>query len=99
MGRCAWAWGVLAWGLACLGSARAQPYGQPDRGEPGDAMIQAYLASQAKALDAGFLDGVKSAQDWEAIRPRLHREFLEMLDLWPLPARTPIGAKVTGTVE
>lgn len=94
-----WTWGVATWALVATGTALGQPYGKPDQGEPGDAMIQAYMASQAKAIDDRFLDGVNNVQDWERIRPRLHREFLEMLGLWPEPARSPLEAKVTGTVK
>src|SRR5208283_2107801 len=36
---------------------------------------------------------------WEARRPQLHQQYLEMLGLWPLPSRTPLHATVTGTFE
>lgn len=88
--------------LAAAGPGRpaaAQPYGEPDRGQPGDAMIQAHLARLATEMDARFLDGVASADDWTALRTKLQREFLYMLGLDPLPPRTPLKATVTGTVE
>jgi hypothetical protein len=88
--------------LVCLlaaHSALGQAYGPPDRGEPGDAMIQAYLAREADRLDAGFLDGIKSADDWRRLRPRFHEEYMSMLGLAPEPARTPLQATVTGTLE
>jgi dienelactone hydrolase len=62
-------------------------------------MIHAYLAAQVKQLDAKFLDGAKSKEEWEKAKPRLKREFLEMLGLDPLPERTPLKATVTGTLE
>ena len=41
-------------------SALAQPLGQPDRGAPGDEMIQAYMAAETAKLSAAFTDDVKS---------------------------------------
>ena len=45
------------------------------------------------------MDGAKTKEDWEKARPRLKREFLEMLGLDPLPEKTPLKATVTGTIE
>jgi dienelactone hydrolase len=86
-------------GLLAVGVARGQAFGPPDRGEPGDAMIQAYLARAADRLDAELLDVVKSADDWKRLRPRFHEEYMSMLGLAPEPARTPLQATVTGTLE
>ena len=41
----------------------------------------------------------KRKNDWEKKRPELRRQFLEMLGLWPLPARTDLHPVVTGKVE
>ena len=38
----------------------AQPYGVPDAGEPGDAMIQAFLGREAAGIDGKFQNGIKS---------------------------------------
>src|SRR5438105_751743 len=46
------------------GVMAGQPYDPPDRGQPGDGMIQSYLARVAAELDAGFLDGMRTADDW-----------------------------------
>ncbi len=77
-------------------AAAAQPPAQPTRG---DAMIDKYIAAEADRLGGRFLDGAKTLAEWQQKRPRLHREFLDMLGLWPLPEKTPLGAKITGTVE
>ena len=63
------------------------------------AMIQAFLRQEAVRLDAQFLDGITNRQQWEARRPELRQQYLEMLGLWPLPERTPLNAQVTGTIE
>jgi dienelactone hydrolase len=72
--------------------ARAEP-------KPGDKMIDAYLAAETAKVSKRFLDGAKTLEEWQKKRPRLHREYLDMLGLWPLPPRTPLKATVTGTLD
>ena len=62
---------------------------KPDT-KAGDAMIDKYLATQAKTLSGRFLDGAKTREEWEKKLPRLRREYLDMLGLWPLPEKTPL---------
>ncbi len=64
-----------------------------------DEMIRAYLAAEVKRISTRFMDGAKTRADWEAARPRLRRELLEMLGLDPLPEKTPLKAVTTGTIE
>ena len=79
--------------------ASGQVYGPPDRDQPGDEMIQQYLAQEAEKIHAGFLRDVKSAGDWETLRPRFKEEYLHMLGLWPMPPKTPLEAAITGTLD
>jgi hypothetical protein len=65
----------------------------------GDKMIDAYLARTTAAISRRFLDGATTRAAWEKRRPRLHHEYLDMLGLWPLPEKTPLQAKVTGTLQ
>lgn len=81
-----------------LVTAIGQEYGPPDRGQPADEMIQAYLATQAIRLHAGFSNDVQSLPDWEAKRATYREEYFYSLGLWPLPDRTPLHATVTGTI-
>jgi dienelactone hydrolase len=85
--------------LACCLSGLGQEYGPPDRGQPGDEMIQAYLADEADRIHAGFLSEVKSLEDWQARRPRYKEEYFHMLGLCPMPEKTPLEATITGTLE
>lgn len=78
---------------------RAQPYGQPDTAAPGDPMIQAYLAREAARLDAGFLDGIRSREDWLAARPGYLKEYFYMLGLSPLPAKSDLHAATTRVLD
>src|SRR5438067_13603038 len=64
-----------------------------------DAMIERYLARETDRINQRFLDGAKTLEDWQKIRPRLKQEYLDMLGLWPLPAKTPLKATITGTVN
>lgn len=62
-------------------------------------MIDKYLAQQTARISQRFLDGATSLAEWQARRPRLKQEYLDMLGLWPLPAKTPLHATVTGTIQ
>ncbi len=79
--------------LALAASALAQ---EP---KPGDAMIDHYLARETARLSVRFLDGAATREEWEARRPKLKEQYLEMLGLWPLPERTDLKATITGTLE
>jgi dienelactone hydrolase len=79
--------------------ALAQPFGEPDRGAPGDEMIQAYLRQETEKLSARFADDVKSLEDWQAKRPQYVDEYYYMLGLSPRPEKTPLEATITGTLE
>jgi cephalosporin-C deacetylase-like acetyl esterase len=58
-----------------------------------------FLKAEAVRLDSKFLDGITNREQFEARRPELRQQYLEMLGLWPWPERTPLEAKVTGTIE
>src|SRR5438067_13529719 len=64
-----------------------------------DAMIERYLARETDRINKRFLEGAKTLEDWQKIRPRLKQEYLDMLGLWPLPEKTPLKATITGTVD
>lgn len=80
-------------------TADAQPLGQPDRGQPGDPMIQDYLARQTEKIHASFLGDIESLDAWKERREKYQQEYLHMLGLWPLPEKTPLKATVTGTLK
>src|SRR5262245_65992577 len=77
----------------------AAGHAQPPTPKPGDEMIEKYLAQETDKISQRVFDGATTRQEWEARRPRLRQEYLDMLGLWPLPEKTPLDAKVTGTVE
>jgi len=65
----------------------------------GDKMLDAYFRRQTKEIADACLADVKTRGDWEKKRPELRRQFLDMMGLWPLPARTPLKPVITGTVD
>ena len=80
-------------------AAKGQAYGQADRGNPGDEMIQRYLNHVTEEIDGRFMENVKSVEDWKKLRPGYREEYFYMLGLWPLPEKTPLEATITGTLE
>jgi len=81
-------------------SAVPSLHGQaPAKPTPGDVMIEKYLAGRTDELSKRELDGATTLAEWEQRRPRLRREYFDMLGLWPLPEKTPLQATVTGTLE
>jgi dienelactone hydrolase len=77
-----------------------QTYGKADGGNPGDLMIQNYLRQETERIEtAGLDEPVKSAAEWDKIRPRHLREFHHMLGLFPVPARTELEATITRSID
>ena len=93
-----------------VSQAMGQEYGKADSGEPGDKMIQEYLAREAQKIHACAPVDLKSpadpgtgkaraVPDWQKARPEFHKEYLYMLGLWPMPPKTALKATVTGTLR
>jgi len=78
---------------------RPQKTKQKAEPTPGDVMIEKYLAAETDKLSKKFLDGAKTLKEWQDKRPRLYREYMDMLGLWPIPEKTPLHATSTGFVE
>ena len=90
---------AISGGLTSPSSPLAFADDEPAKPKSPDEMIHAYLAAEVKRISTRFMDGVKTKEEWQAARPRLKREFLDMLGLDPLPAKTPLKAAVTGKIE
>lgn len=58
-----------------------------------------HLKRVAREMSARCLEDVRTLEDWQRQRAQRRRELLDMLGLDPLPARTPLHARVTGTLE
>ena len=77
----------------------AQPFGQPDRALPGDRAIQQYLALRTRSIHTSFDKDLVSLEAWKSQRKKYLHEYFYMLGLWPLPAKTPLRATVTRTLQ
>lgn len=64
-----------------------------------DGHLDAFFRAETERLAARQADAIRDRATWEARRPELRRQLLDMLGLWPLPERTPLEAVVTGQVE
>ncbi len=64
-----------------------------------DRTIRTWLTDRAKDLEKDFLPDVKTSGDFEKMRPTLHRQYMDMLGLWPIPEKTPLKATTTGVYE
>ena len=78
---------------------KGQVYGPPNRGQPGDEMIQEYLTRETEKIHNCFLQNVESVEDWKKLRPRYKEKYFYMLGLWPMPQKTPLKATITGTLK
>jgi acetyl xylan esterase AXE1 len=94
IGQTTWHCSILA--LALTTSIAG---GQSPTVKPGDVMMEKYLAQETAKLSQRVLDGARALEEWQARRPRLQQEFLDMLGLWPLPEKSQLQATVTGTLE
>src|SRR4051794_31486283 len=72
---------------------------QPADTSRGDKQLAGYFDRQTKQIAATCLADVKTLADWQKKRPDLRRQFLEMMGLWPLPAKTDLKATVTGKLD
>jgi hypothetical protein len=83
----------LTW-LGCVASA-AEPKPDLSRGE---RLVDGYFRRQTQRIADACLADIKTRQDWEIGRSELRRQFLEMMGLWPMPARTDLKPVVTGKI-
>src|SRR6267142_1923805 len=87
---------IMCFLLAAFVAKPQAAIAQPKQTE-GDKMIETYLAAETDKLSKKFLDGAKTLAEWQQKRPELHRQYMEMLGLWPEPKKTPLNAKITGS--
>jgi dienelactone hydrolase len=85
----------------CVGvsTALAQMHDPPDRGQPGDEMIQEYLTQETNKIHETFQQDLASLEHWKGIRDRYKQEYFYMLGLSPEPQKSPLKATITGTLK
>ncbi len=57
------------------------------------------LELRGEAITRDQFQGLDSLEDWKRRRPEIHRQFMDMLGLEPLPARTPLNTRITGEFQ
>jgi dienelactone hydrolase len=77
----------------------AQLHDPPDRGQPGDEMIQEYLKQETQKIHETFQQDIASSQHWKNVRDQYRQEYFYMLGLSPEPQKSPLKATVTGTLK
>jgi cephalosporin-C deacetylase-like acetyl esterase len=93
--RCA-AWIAMP---AVIVFAQADAAARRHSAEERYTLFRKNLLSRGQAItDAQFRD-IGSLEQWKRKRPEVKRQFLDMLGLDPLPARTPLNVKITGGFE
>ena len=63
------------------------------------AMATNHLKRVTMEMSARCLEDVHTLEDWQRQRAQRRRELLDMLGLHPLPKRTPLQARLTGTLD
>ncbi len=66
---------------------------------PGDAMLDDYFERETRKLTTRTEAIVSNIDDWPRQKADLRRQLFEMLGLQPLPARSDLKARITGTTE
>ena len=71
---------------------------EPAAGD-GDQLAKTYFANQTAEITNQTFAEINSLSDWTDRRDQYHDQLLEMLGLDPFPERTPLNARITGSVE
>ncbi len=82
-----------------LSTVSAQMHDPPDRGQPGDEMIQEYLKQETQKIHDTFPQDYASPEHWKSLRDRYRQEYFYMLGLWPMPEKSPLKPTITGTLQ
>ena len=62
-------------------------------------LFQKHLAMRGAAITHDPLRGATSLDEWKKQRPELQRQLRDMLGLDPLPPRTPLNVRITGSFD
>lgn len=81
-----------------VGGDEPSPIGA-DRRAANTKAIHEFFRINTVRIQENALANVKTLEDWQELRPKLRRQMLDMLGLWPLPEKTPLQPTVTGTLE
>jgi dienelactone hydrolase len=66
---------------------------------PADAQLKKYFFNEAATLSDRCLADIKTLDNWKSQRAEFHRQYQEMLGLWPMPERTDLKPVITGKLD
>jgi dienelactone hydrolase len=84
---------------AVLAVARADRLWAQETAAQRHAAATNHLRKVTMEMSARCLEDVRTLDDWQRQRAQRRQELLEMLGLSPLPKRTPLHDRVTGTLD
>lgn len=61
--------------------------------------LDRYFRAETARIAGQPLAGIDSAQEWKARRPELQRQLADMLGLSPMPEKSALSPRITGTVD
>jgi cephalosporin-C deacetylase-like acetyl esterase len=87
--------------IAVAVAAAAGLAGAAERHSPAERyrLFQDYLVRRAAEVTRDNLAGIRNLADWQRQRPEIRKRYLYQLGLDPMPARTPLNARVTGRFQ
>jgi dienelactone hydrolase len=80
----------------CSSADGVSPPANPGRG---DQLLADYFRAETAALRERCLADITTLQEWTSRRTKYREQLLEMLGLWPMPARTDLRPVTTGRAE
>lgn len=89
---------AIACGILLIGSSLTFAVDPTVAGE-GDRLAETYFAEQTVEITNRTFADINSLSDWTERRDQYQDQLLEMLGLDPFPERTPLNARITGSVE
>jgi cephalosporin-C deacetylase-like acetyl esterase len=85
--------------LFCALSCSAQPASGRASIDLRYKLFQENLVRRAEAITRAFPGDITTLAEWQRRRPEIKKQFLYVLGLDPMPAKTPLKAQVTGGFE
>jgi len=65
----------------------------------GPTSLRKFLDEETRWVSGADTGWASSPEEWLVRQPQLHQQYLDMLGLWPVPEKTPLAAKITGTLR
>src|SRR5215813_3410861 len=62
-------------------------------------LFQEYLVRRAAEITEAFPGNIRTLEEWKQRRPEFRRRLLYMIGLDPMPAKTQLNARITGSLE